>query len=191
LQKATDTSRFPIFPTSALSSDLTSLRPCVLRPAVPARRPIACCVEAPESFRPKARYALATLLEPLGLAPAWTPRGALADGLYYGPEPERLPDGARALRLDPAAAGFFGAGGRYDPAAVGDVAWDGQTWPVLFPGEGGGDLVASAFFWLSGWQELTTTARDVHGRFPYAASLQAALGCVGQPLVDVYRNVLA
>lgn len=158
---------------------------------MPARRPIACCVEAPESFRPKASYALTVLLEPLGLTPAWTPREALGGGVYYGPRPDRQPDGVLALRLDPATAAFFDAGGPYDPAAVAEVEWDGEAWPVLFPGERGGDLVASAFFWLSGWQEVTTTARDVHGRFPYAASLQAALGCVGQPLVDVYRSVLA
>ena len=158
---------------------------------MPARRPIACCVESPEPFRPKAQYALATLLEPLGLAPEWTAREALRSGIYYGPEPERLPADVLALRLDPATAGFFDSGGRYDPAEVGEVGWDGEAWPVLFPSEHGGDLVASAFYWLSGWQEVTTTARDVHGRFPYDASLQAALGCVGQPLVDVYRSVLA
>ena len=53
------------------------------------------------------------------------------------------------------------------------------------------DLVASAFFWLAGWQEGTTRERDEHGRFPYRASVQAALGCVHQPVVDVYREVLA
>ncbi len=164
---------------------------------MPDHRPIACCVEAPESFRPKAEYALATLLEPLGLAPDWTPRDALTGGIYYGLHPTDLPADVLALRLDPATAAFFDEGGPYDPAAVAEVEWDGDVWPVLFPGDGGfrgdggGDLVASAFFWLSGWQEGTTTARDVHGRFPYAASLQAALGCAGQPLVDVYRNVLA
>lgn len=145
----------------------------------------------PESFRPKARYALATLLEPLGLVPEWVNRKDLTSGIYYGPEPGGLTDGVLALRLDPATAVFFESGDPYDSAAVEEVAWDGEAWPVLFPSDRGGDLVASAFFWLSGWQEITMTARDVHGRFPYDASLQAALGCVGQPLVDVYREALA
>lgn len=157
---------------------------------MPARRPIACCVEAPEPFRPKASYALSVLLEPLGLAPDWTTRDSLSSGIYYGPEPDGVPDDVLTLRLDPATTAFFASGEPYDPAEVAEVEWDGEAWPVLFPGGGSGDLVASAFFWLSGWQEVTTTARDAHGRFPYAVSLQAALGCVGQPLVDVYRNVL-
>lgn len=159
---------------------------------MPARRPIACCVEAPEAFLPKARYALDALLAPLGLVPTWTPRGALGDGLYYGPSPEELPESVVALRLAPATVAFFNSGASYPPASVAAVAWDGEDWPVLFPeAEGGGDLVASAFFWLAGWQEVTTTARDVHGRFPYAASLQASLGTARRPFVDVYREVLA
>ena len=158
---------------------------------MPDRRPIACCLDVPEPYRPKAAYAVETLLDPLGLAPAWTPRDALTTGLYYGSSPDGLTGAVVALPFEQATAAAFRTRTLYD----GDIAsaeWDGERWPVLFPdGEGGGDLIASAFFWLSGWQEAVTRERDVHARFPYAASLQAEIGCIGQPLVDVYRAVLA
>jgi hypothetical protein len=48
-------------------------------------------------------------------------------------------------------------------------------------------VFASAFFWLSGWDEAATRARDLHGRFPYAGSLLERFGAAQQPLVDVYR----
>ncbi len=53
--------------------------------------------------------------------------------------------------------------------------------PLLFDG----DLVGSIFFWLSGWQEVHSPERDRFGRFPYTASLQARLGCVGLPVADM------
>lgn len=156
---------------------------------MPRPRPIACRLDVPEYFRSKATYALETLLAPLGLTPIQ--QGDAPGGIYYGPRPLTAPDVAVALPFNPATAGFFKRRAAYDQG-VGSVGWDGASWPVLFPdSEGGGDLVASAFYWLAGWQEAETGRRDVHGRFPYASSLQAELGCVGQPLVDVYRAVLA
>ncbi len=160
------------------------------RPLSSALR-IACCVEAPPAFAPKARYALGALLAPLGLGPAWGGRDALADGgLYYGPRPEGLPESVLALKLDPDTAAFFASG---EPYRAADARRLGGV-PVLFPRaapRAAPDLIASAFFWLSGWQEAATRARDEHGRFPYAASLHAALGCAAVPVVDAHRERLA
>ncbi len=159
---------------------------------MPQRRPLACCLDVPESYRPKAAYALETLLAPLGLVPVWTPRESLKHGLYHGEWPDGLPAAVLALRLGSATSAFFDSDAAYAPDRIAYTDWDGERWPVLFPDASGtGDIVASAFFWLSGWQEVQTRERDVHGRFPYAASLQAKLGCIGQPLVDVYREALA
>ncbi|MEP0545305.1 MAG: polysaccharide deacetylase family protein [Rhodothermales bacterium] len=160
---------------------------------MPDFAPIPCCIEAPPAFVPKARWALDALLAPLGLAPVWTERDALDAGLYYGPTPDGLPADVLALRLHPATTDYFDSGEVYDPNGASKLAWDGERWPVLFPYEqpAPADLIASAFFWLSGWQEVTTRERDEHGRFPYRASLQATLGCAAQPVVDVYREVLA
>ena len=77
--------------------------------------PIACCIEAPPAFVPKARWALNELLAPLGLAPVWTDRSMLADGgLYYGPSPENLPERALALRLHTETTDYFDGGEAYD-----------------------------------------------------------------------------
>lgn len=155
---------------------------------------IPCCIEAPEDYVPKARYALGVLLGPLGLVPRWVERSGLSDGgLYYGSKPDGLPD-VLAIRLDADTPQYFASGETYDAADVSHLDWDGERWPVLFPRTetaSGPDVIAAAFFWLSGWQEVTVTVRDEHGRFPYDASLQAVLGCIDQPLVDVYRRWLA
>ncbi len=157
---------------------------------------IPCCIEAPPSFEPEARYALGVLLAPLGLAPAWVGRDALAGpAVYYGPAPEGLPETVLALRLAPETPAFFASGATYDPA---DASTLGDL-PILFPRlptpgrptVDSADLIASAFFWLSGWQEASTAERDEHGRFPYRASVQAALGCADVPVVDHYREILA
>lgn len=160
--------------------------------AMPDRRPLACCLDVPDNYRPKAAYAVGALLAPLGLVPVWTSRLALTDGLYYGASVDPLPDGVLALRFESSTAAFFDRQTDYNASRRASMEWDGDRWTVLFPDASGeGDLIASSFFWLSGWQERTTRRRDVHGRFPYGTSLQLKLGCIGQPLVDAYRAVLA
>jgi peptidoglycan/xylan/chitin deacetylase (PgdA/CDA1 family) len=52
------------------------------------------------------------------------------------------------------------------------------------------DIVAAAFFLLSGWQEYFSDTRDRHGRFTYAASVQQQYGFVALPVVNYYFDVL-
>lgn len=52
------------------------------------------------------------------------------------------------------------------------------------------DIIAAAFYLLSGWQEYFSDARDHHGRFPYAASVQKQHGFVALPAVNYYFDVL-
>ncbi len=147
---------------------------------------------APEALRPKALYALEALLAPLGLRVR--PVGALPSegpALAYGPEapPER--PGLLRLTYAPAAAEAFG---RRRPLGAG--AWrafdfEGEAWPAPFWVGEAPDFVASAFCWLSGWQEHAAPARDVYGRFPYAGSAQAAWDCARRPPVDACREALA
>ena len=155
--------------------------------AAPHRLP--CCIEAPEAFVPRARYALRMLLTPLGFDPRWTDRAALAGpGLYYGPD-VRLPAGALGLPLREETLAYFAERRPYPPDRARWRRWEGERWPVLFGGESReeDDLIASTFFWLAGWQEHTVAARDQHGRFPHAASLQARWQTSGQPAVEAYR----
>ncbi len=52
------------------------------------------------------------------------------------------------------------------------------------------DIMASAFYLLSGWQEYYSHTRDRYGRFPYKASIQAELDFVTVPVINYYFEVL-
>ncbi|GAB2952530.1 polysaccharide deacetylase family protein [Hymenobacter coalescens] len=52
------------------------------------------------------------------------------------------------------------------------------------------DVLAAAFFLLSGWQEYYSEERDQHGRFPFTASVQHRYGFVTVPVVNYYFDVL-
>lgn len=52
------------------------------------------------------------------------------------------------------------------------------------------DLVASAFFMLSRWEEVVTTDRDAHGRFPASASTAVKHGFLNRPVVDEYAALI-
>ena len=163
--------------------------------APPAAYRLPCCVEAPDAFVPKARYALRMLLAPLGFDPLWTDRAALGHpdvgpALYYGPAPPASSD-VLPIRLRKETLAYFAGRLPYAPDRARWRVWEGEPWPVLFGGDGEDDLVASAFFWLSGWQEHTVRVRDRHGRFPHAASLQARWGTTTRPAVEAYRAWLS
>ncbi len=48
------------------------------------------------------------------------------------------------------------------------------------------DLLKSAFYLLSGYQELNPEYRDRFGRFPYELSIQKKLGIIEKPVVNYY-----
>jgi uncharacterized protein DUF7033 len=104
-------------------------------------------VDAPESFAGKARYTLETLLGACAAPSAETVRYGGGGGLVAS---------ERAWR-------YFESGGR-PPSVLGDGG-------MIDFGDGRGDLVASAFWHLSRWEERAGSARDEHGRFPAAAAL--------------------
>ncbi|MEX1054855.1 MAG: polysaccharide deacetylase family protein [Rhodothermales bacterium] len=132
-----------------------------------------------------------SLLAPLGLEPEWTLRDNLTAGIYYGIESPALPDVA-SLHFSPAAEDAYAALEPYDP---GDVTWfesrEGRLPSLFADGEGHPDLVASSFFFLSGWQEASVDVRDEHGRFPFECSLQMQYSLAHVPVVDAYREVMA
>lgn len=90
------------------------------------------------------------------------------------------------------------------PAAPNYREWAGQMVPFFFdsqppaplleltPGRVriNADLISAAFYLLSGWQEYFSDARDRHGRFPYAASVQQRFGFAALPVVNYYFDVL-
>ena len=163
-------------------------------------RPLPVCVDVPDALAPRVRYALDELLRGLGLAAEPVRRDDAR--LVVGAEP---PARASALRLraDASSWGRRGAG-----AEVGWLEVGGERWPLPVgprgtpPADPAGvveaDVLGSAFWWLAGVQEAAAIERDAHGRFPYAASLQAeraraapdAPGSALRPAVDAYRRWL-
>ncbi|MEM1116285.1 MAG: hypothetical protein AAF845_11735 [Bacteroidota bacterium] len=154
---------------------------------------LSCCVDVPSEAAGLVRYGLEELLRGLGLAPAWTRRGDARLTIRLDAVEEGLD-----LRLGPEAVDALVR--PTPPVRMAEVEIDGERWPLpasgpeAGPEAGDGDLVASAAWWLAGLQEHATAERDAHGRFPFAASLQARLGeAPGGPLrpaVDAYRRRL-
>ena len=192
----------------------TAKRPAVATTttAAAARRPaVTVLVDAPPELAHKAAWVLTTLLAACG-APAEIifdagtgdadgtgGAGATSCVLAYAPRPlpgvPTLPLSAAALDLVTARralpAGSFAAidvGAATVPGAF-PVAADGPegaSFAVPF------DLVASAFVLLAAWDELTSSRRDTHGRFPFAASIFASEPelDIGRPIVDEYLGVV-
>lgn len=52
------------------------------------------------------------------------------------------------------------------------------------------DIIASAFYFLSGWQERNAETHDEFGRFRYADSIQLKLNITGLPVVNYYFLIL-
>lgn len=160
------------------------------------------CLDVPAEARALVSYGLDELLRGLGLRAVPARHGDAR--LAVSPRGAAPPVGV-GLRL---TAGAVDALARPRPARVDALGWaafDGERWPLPAapPGfhpaadaalAGGADVLASAAWWLVGLQEAAATRRDAYGRFPYAASLQAALGdAPGGPLrpaVDAYRAAL-
>jgi peptidoglycan/xylan/chitin deacetylase (PgdA/CDA1 family) len=143
---------------------------------LPLVLPVHLAVAEPAASR--AFYALSVLLRPLGVLPVRDVDPADEPGLVYGNDG---PDGWHRL---PAGSGLLD-----EPV---HVDFDGEAWPVLFadPASGRPDIVMSAFFWLSGWQERLIIERDANGRFPFHASFQQRFAIATKPVVDAYRCLL-
>lgn len=52
------------------------------------------------------------------------------------------------------------------------------------------DILKSAFYLLSGYQEYVSKEVDEHGRYPWTASVQFRLGFTAKPLVNYYFEVI-
>jgi len=53
------------------------------------------------------------------------------------------------------------------------------------------DILKSAFYLLSGYQEYNSKERDSYGRFPYEESIQSKLNIIIRPVVNYYFNYIA
>ncbi|RYY19981.1 MAG: hypothetical protein EOO36_04505 [Cytophagaceae bacterium] len=153
----------------------------MLPPPLPAPLPVAVSAET----------RLAYVLRHFWLA---YPGGPVVAVGYAGTQPQ--------VEIAELSGDFFAGSAPY-PAAPNWRAWQGQQIPFFFdqPDQPllvlqenraviSADIIAAAFYLLSGWQEYFSGERDRHGRFPYAASVQQQYGFVARPVVNYYFDVL-
>lgn len=127
-------------------------------------------------------------------------------GLAYAPGPTAsIGYAATSPQIEVAETGeaFFTQNYPYPPAPNWRE-WQGQRVPFFFDNSPekpllifaenkifiSADIISAAFYLLSGWQEYFSDERDQHGRFPYAASVQAKYSFVTLSAVNYYFDVL-
>lgn len=85
------------------------------------------------------------------------------------------------------------------------IEWKGNSIPVLFEGKNNigeiitrkdsfilinCDIIASCFYFLSGWNEYVSQSRDTYGRIAYADSIISDLNILKIPVVNYYFDIL-
>lgn len=163
---------------------------------------IACTFDR-QTAAPEISYALRALLERAGAESVFDRRAmeACDAHLHYGTVPR-----ATALPcLWIKSSEFFGTAYRTKQSLPATPLRRLSDLPVLFWSEDASpqihrrarglainaDLIASAFFLLSGYEELIVSERDEHGRFLCASSVVGRERLAITPLCDRYGRVLA
>ena len=96
-------------------------------------------------------------------------------------EPDFSSDGSSGPgRADPGIPAI------YAPATVGEAAWDETAEGLRF----GFDLLGSAFWLVTRYEEAVVPDRDRHGRVPAAACLAVKEGFEDRPIADEYADLL-
>lgn len=145
--------------------------------------PVRVCVDLPR-HNGRYRYAITELMRRLRRDVVWVPKNELThEDLYVGLDAPEVRCAVQVVLPDTLEA-------------LGNPSWmperpffvGARCIPLVLGSEENPDWLGSAFFWLSGWQERALPERDTHGRFPYAASVQARWGLPDVPWVDLYAH---
>ncbi|MCD4830139.1 MAG: hypothetical protein K8R90_11985 [Candidatus Cloacimonetes bacterium] len=163
-------------------------------------RPLNILLNVEPDFVPRARWALETFFARLGCRIRIHERYASERvQIYYGP-PTALNYPIK-IRHNPDAASFFNGETDYPDSKLRFFACGDDMLPFLFspPGEVfhvhgkqiniRKDIVASAFYFLSCWQEHTSACGD-DGRHRYSQTLQSRWNLAHVPIVDRYAGLL-
>jgi hypothetical protein len=162
-------------------------------------------VSVPPTYEPERRYILAVILsEWLGLdwelAPEERSDVRIALAGEAGSRHLSLPEGLFAT--DPAA---WLTEASLPPSPLPWREIEGRRLPILYgprpvpstvlsEDEGSAhvaiDVIGSAFFMLTRYEEVAVGARDAYGRFPVSSSVADREGFVGVPIVDAYVELM-
>jgi hypothetical protein len=168
---------------------------------------IRVCIDVPAHFYPKAEYALRNLLTMLRLKMAMVKAEEIKaeGGIYYGfnflASDNQYGNNVISISASTDAFDFFSTRKPLDISGVATIQGVfTDKIPVLFQGratpfinrsgtENRPDIIASAFFFLSDWQNGTAGEPDKHGRCRFSDSLQNKLG-IDYPIVNEYALLL-
>jgi hypothetical protein len=154
------------------------------------------------SFVPKAKYVFETLFRVQGLKPTFFTEFTMENiHIFYGKDAKiKYP---LHIYHNPEAAEFFNQRHLYPTNKVNLVKFASEYVPFLFsqPGEIfhntaqsiylRKDIIASAFYFLTCWQEYAATKPiDPNNFFKFQDSLQYSLGFAEMPVVDRYLEIL-
>ncbi len=168
-------------------------------------------VDCEKFFKNEIEYTLKTFLDIMGVEYRFVEGASFSDTpdiyIIYSEDEKFCEDMSGVfIKKSTAAEKYFGKKEQYDISQVKRFEWDNYDLPVLFANQSSDklfssekpnrviihqDIVASAFFLLSCWQELVYDGRlDRYNRFPYRQSLQYRLNFVDRPIVNDYLNIL-
>jgi hypothetical protein len=123
----------------------------------------------------------------------WVPDKRVTDAFVLVAPGQSVPEGIQGKIV-------FQLSDREEPQPV-SMDFEGEDIPVLFPLSADAaiyrmdaagnlwfsqDYLSSAFYLLSGIQELGDGNRDGHGRFGFAGSIQSAYNFISKPVVNYY-----
>jgi peptidoglycan/xylan/chitin deacetylase (PgdA/CDA1 family) len=168
-------------------------------------------LDCEDSFKKKAAYTFETFFQVLGLGYRFVnPKEISSAGIviWYGHERPNVDGRVLFINASREAQSLFQKKLRLDTSTTKKIMLDGEDSLALFFDEefrrnpaaavsGDNrcriihvDVVASAFYFLSCWQEITSSERDRHKRFPASASLQHHHGLLHFPLVNQYSMLV-
>jgi len=174
-------------------------------------REIQIVLDCVDSFKKKATYTFDTFFQVLGLGcRVSSPEDASsADAvIWYGHERPNVDGRVLFIRASREAQSLFQKKLRLATSEARRIALDGEDSLALFFDEEFGknpgvivsgddrcrtvhvDIVASAFYFLSCWQEITSPERDRHERFPASASIQHHYRLLHLSVVNQYIMLL-
>jgi len=168
-------------------------------------------LDCEDSFKKKAAYTFETFFQVLGLGHRFvnpkelSPAGVV---IWYGYERPNVDGRVLFIHASREAQSLFQRKVMLDTSKAKQIVLEGEDSLALFFDEEFGrnssmiitgdnrcqtlhvDIVASAFYFLSCWQEVFSSERDRHGRFPASASLQHQYGLLQLPIVNQYIMLL-
>lgn len=113
----------------------------------------------------------------------WALLESASDSLDWLPAHEVVPRGVQLPFGDPIPVLFWGEG--YEDGSQPFAGFRADGTVVFYA-----DIIATAFFMLSRWEETVVPTRDEHGRFPATASVAYKQGFLDRPIVDEYALIL-